>query len=150
MPQQTKTVRRREGEELHVLGVDLRFLCGPQDTHGTWSLMELLIPRDAGPPAHFHDWAEAYYLISGEVEFEINGECSRVGPGDFIYAPGGTVHAFRGVSDEPARMLIIDAPAHAVGFFKQVDRDVEELARDGHKIPTIGAAHGVNFLAPAG
>jgi quercetin dioxygenase-like cupin family protein len=149
MSEQIKIVRHGAAERLHVLGVDLSFLCRPEDTGNAWSLMENIIPKDAGPPPHFHGWAEAYYLISGEVEFDIAGQKTRVHGGDFIYAPAGTVHAFRGMSDEPARMLVIDAPAHAEAFFKQVDRDVSDLARDGHKIPGIGAANGINFLADA-
>ena len=147
--QQIKIVRRNDAENLQVLGAGVRFLCGPDDTDHAWSLMENVIPRDAGPPAHFHDWAEAYYLISGEVEFEIAGQKTRISPGDFLYAPGGTIHAFHGVSDEPARMLVIDAPAHAVGFFKQVHEEVSDLRRDGHKIPSIGTANGINFVPPA-
>ena len=140
-------VRDGEGEALSVLGVNVRFLCRAEDTRRAWSLMENVIPRDAGPPAHFHAWDEAYYLISGEVEFEIEGERKRVRGGDFVYAPGGTVHAFRGVSDEPARMLIFDAPAHAEAFFKEIDREVREMPTDLPKIPAIGDRHGVNFLA---
>ena len=146
MPEEIKIVRKGEAEELHVLGVNLRFLCGPDDTGNAWSLMENIIPRDAGPPPHHHAWAEAYYLISGEVEFDIGGNKTSVGPGDFVYAPGGTVHGFRGISDEPSRMLIIDAPAHAEAFFKQVDREVSDMATDGHKIPGIGAANGIHFV----
>ena len=146
MPEEIKIVRKGEGEELHVLGVDLSFLCKPEDTGNAWSLMENIIPRDAGPPPHHHAWAEAYYLISGEVEFDIAGTKTSVRAGDFVYAPGGTVHAFRGISEEPSRMLIIDAPAHADAFFKQVDSDVSDLATDGHKVPAIGAANGIHFV----
>jgi quercetin dioxygenase-like cupin family protein len=146
MSEEVKIVRNGEAEELHVLGVNLSFLCRPEDTGNAWSLMENVIPRDAGPPPHYHAWAEAYYLISGEVEFDIAGERTAVRAGDFIYAPAGTVHAFRGVSEEAARMLVIDAPAHAEAFFKQVDRDVSDPVRDGHKIPGIGAANGIHFV----
>jgi quercetin dioxygenase-like cupin family protein len=142
-------VRREDGETLQVLGVGVRFICHAEDTNRAWSLMENVIPRDAGPPAHHHAWAEAYYLISGEVEFEIDGRKQRVRGGDFVLAPGGTVHGFRGVSDEPARMLIIDAPAHAEAFFENVHREVREMPRDLPKLPVIGESHGIHFLPPA-
>lgn len=138
-----------QGEALRVLDADVRFLCRAEDTGAAWSLMENVIPRNAGPPPHSHAWDEAYYLISGEVEFEIAGEPRLVRAGDFVYAPGGTVHAFRGASDEPARMLIFDAPAHAEAFFKDIARAALVMPRDAARLPAIGAAHGIDFIAPA-
>ncbi len=70
-------------------------------------------------------------------------------PRDFAYAPGGTLHAFRGVSDTPAHMLIFDAPAHAAAFFKDVDREVTDLPRDLAKVAEIGARHQIRFVPPA-
>lgn len=141
-------VRQGEGEALTVLGVGVRFVCRAEDTRSAWSLMETIIPKNAGPPPHHHPWDEAYFVTAGEVEFEIGGRRERVRAGDFVYAPGGTLHAFRGVSEPPARMLIFDAPAHAEAFFKDVDREVAELPRDLPKVSEIGARHGLHF-APA-
>lgn len=90
--------------------------------------MENVIPENAGPPPHRQPWDEAYFVIAGEVEFEIGERRERVRAGEFVYAPGGTVHAFHGASKEPARMLIFDAPAHAESFFKDVDREVTGCA----------------------
>jgi quercetin dioxygenase-like cupin family protein len=109
--------------------------------------MENVIPKDAGPPPHSHDWAEAYYVTSGAVEFDIAGERVLLQAGDFAYSPAGTVHAFRGASDEPAHMLVFDTPAHAEGFFKEVDRKVR-TAEDLAKVPGIGADNGIRFVAP--
>jgi quercetin dioxygenase-like cupin family protein len=141
-------VRQGAGETLNVLGVALRFLCRAEDTRQAWSLMENVIPLNAGPPPHHHPWDEAYFVTSGEVEFQIGDRRERIGAGDFVYAPGGTLHAFHGVSQTPARMLIFDAPAHAEAFFKEVDREVTEVPRDLQKLPQIGARHGLHF-APA-
>jgi quercetin dioxygenase-like cupin family protein len=138
-------VRRGQGETLNIVGIALRFLCRAEDTGGAWSLMENVIPENAGPPPHRHPWDEAYYIISGEVEFEIGGKRERVGTGEFVFAPAGATHAFRGVSKEPARMLTFDAPAHAESFFKDVDREIAELPRDLAKLPQIGERHGLTF-----
>lgn len=132
---------------LAVLGVELRFLCRPEDTGGAWSLMENIIPRNAGPPPHHHNWAEAYYVTSGAVDFEIEGRPMRVSAGDFVYAPANTVHGFKGASDEPARMLVFDAPAHAAKFFEEVDQQVRTVPDDCGKIPSIGERNGIFFEA---
>ena len=141
-------MRRDEAEALSVLGVEVRFMCPGEMTGKAFSLMENVIPRDAGPPPHSHDWDEAYYVISGAVDFEIAGEKVTVRAGDFAYAPAGTTHAFKGATDEPARMLVFDQPAHAETFFKEVDRQVRAPADFG-KVPGIGAENGIHFVAPA-
>jgi quercetin dioxygenase-like cupin family protein len=141
-------MRRDEAEALSVLGVEVRFMCPAEMTGKAFSLMENVIPKDAGPPPHTHDWDEAYYVVSGAVAFEIAGEPALVRAGDFAYAPAGVVHAFKGATDEPARMLVFDCPAHAETFFKEVDRQVRQPA-DFPKVPAIGAQHGIRFVAPA-
>jgi quercetin dioxygenase-like cupin family protein len=139
-------VRRDEGEVLKVLGVDLRFVCRAEDTGGRWSLMDTVLPKDSGPPPHHHPWDEAYFVTAGEVEFTVADVRQTVRAGEFVYAPGGTVNSFRGISSEPARMLIFDAPAHAEAFFKDVDREVKEIPGDLPKLPGIGARHELHFL----
>src|SRR4051794_6641898 len=113
-------VRSGEGETLSVIGGGVRVVCRAEQTNSGWSLMENVIPKDVGPPPHVHAWDEAYYVVAGAVEFDIEGKRHVLRAGDFAYAPGGTPHGFRGCSDEPARMLIFDAPAHAEGFFSEL------------------------------
>jgi quercetin dioxygenase-like cupin family protein len=133
---------------LQVLGTEVRFLCRANDTAERFSMMEVMLPLGAGPPPHHHDWDEAYYIADGKVQFQIRGVMHQVQAGDFVYAPAGTVHAFQGVSETPARVLILDAPAHAAGFFIEVDREVRQMPQDAAKVPAIGLRHGVIFLPP--
>lgn len=145
----TPLIDRRIGSTaLQVLGTQVRFLCEAYQTSGAFSMMEVFLPKDAGPPPHHHDWDEAYYVADGAVRFTIGDQISLVGKGDFVYAPAGTVHGFSGVAEDGSRVLILDAPAHAAGFFKEVDREVKHLPADGAKVPAIGAKHGVHFLPP--
>jgi quercetin dioxygenase-like cupin family protein len=140
-------IDHREGSShLQVLGTQVRFLCEAHQTQGAFSMMEVQLPRDSGPPPHHHDWDEAYYIADGQVRFTIGDQVSLVSAGDFVYAPAGTIHGFTGVSETPSRVLILDAPAHAAGFFKEVDREVRSLPDDGPKVPEIGSRHGVHFL----
>jgi quercetin dioxygenase-like cupin family protein len=135
-------------EPLRVLGTEVRFLCEAEHTAQAFSMMEVTLPQGAGPPPHHHDWDEAYYVADGQVRFHIDGSTRDVGRGDFIYAPAGTVHGFTGLSAAPSRVLILDAPAHAAGFFREVDREVKVLPQDGAKVPQIGLKHGIHFLPP--
>jgi mannose-6-phosphate isomerase-like protein (cupin superfamily) len=149
MAKQAMTVKSGEGEKLDVMGATLRLLCPGDRTDRTWSLMEAVLPLDAGPPPHDHPWDEAYFIVSGEVRFQIDGKTQLVKAGDFIYAPGGTLHAFQGASAEPARILVFDSPAHSEQFFRELGEKVEAMPRDLPKVLDIGARHQVRFQPPA-
>ena len=139
-------VKAGQRDPLHVLGMPLRFLCDSRETGGAWSLFEEEVPLGMGPPPHRHDWDEAYYIIEGEVDFEIDGEDIKSSSGDFNYLPRNTVHAFKGASSTPARVLIFAAPAHASDFFEELNSEVRNLPDDLKKIPAIGQRHGIEFM----
>ena len=140
------TVKAGGGKTLNVLGMPLRFLCDAEDTDGAWSLMEQEIPAGRGPPLHRHDWDEAYYVIEGALDFEIDGKQVRIERGDFTYLPRKTVHAFKGASPSPSRVLIFAAPAHSSAFFEDVNREVRMIPDDLAKVPSIGQRHGIEFI----
>jgi quercetin dioxygenase-like cupin family protein len=139
---------RDEGERLRVLGTQVRFVCNAEQTGKAWSLMEVLLPENAGPPPHDHPWDEAYYVVEGSVRFSLAGEERLVRAGDFVYAPGGTLHGFKGAAAAPSRMLIFDAPAHAEAFFRDCEREVRDLPADLAKVPDIGDRHQIRFVRP--
>lgn len=140
-------VKAGERSPLNVLGMPLRFLCDSRETGGAWSLFEEEIPFGMGPPPHKHDWDEAYYILDGELDFQIDGQAVRSRTGDFNYLPRNTVHAFKGASPSPARVLIFAAPAHASDFFEEINSEVRNLPADLAKVPEIGRRHGIHFMS---
>lgn len=142
-------VKAGERAALTVLGMPLRFLCDSRETGGAWALFEEDVPLGMGPPPHWHDWDEAYYILDGEVDFEIDGELIRSKKGDLNYLPRNTVHGFKGASASPAKVLIFSAPAHSSEFFEQLNDEVRTLPDDLAKVPQIGRRHGIHFMPPA-
>jgi quercetin dioxygenase-like cupin family protein len=139
-------VKSGDRAALNVLGMPLTMLCEARETGGAWSLFEEEVPMGMGPPPHRHDWDEAYYILDGEVEFEIDGQPVRSTAGDFNYLPRNTVHGFKGVSAAPARVLIFAAPAHGSEFFQEINSEVRSIPGDLDKIPRIGERHGIEFM----
>jgi mannose-6-phosphate isomerase-like protein (cupin superfamily) len=139
-------VKAGDRAPLNVLGMPMTMLCESHETGGNWSLFEEDVPLGMGPPPHRHDWDEAYYILDGEVDFQIDGEAVRSGRGDFNYLPRGTVHSFKGASKELARVLIFAAPAHGSEFFHELNEKIHQLPQDGPKIPQIGERHGIEFM----
>ena len=144
------TIKAGESEVLNVLGMPLWFLCDAKDTQGAWSLMEEDIPAGHGPPPHRHDWDEAYYVVKGALDFEIDGKPVRLESGGFTYLPRNTVHSFKGAASSLTRVLIFAVPAHSSAFFKEINREVRTVPDDLAKVPAIGRRHGIEFMPPAG
>lgn len=140
------TVKAGERQPLNVLGMPLTMLCESHETGGAWSLFEEDVPHGMGPPPHRHDWDEAYYILDGEVDFEIDGKPVRSSRGDFNYLPRNTVHGFKGASAAPARVLIFASPAHGSEFFHDLNFEIRSLPEDAQKIPGIGQRHGIQFM----
>ena len=148
MNKEAVILKNGEGESMSVLGAGVRFLLPAEKTDHSFSLMEVELPKDQGPPPHDHPWDEAYYILAGNVWFLVGYKEQVFSTGDFIYAPGGVVHSFRGAGDKPARVLVMDAPATAEGFFREANREIVNIPEDLSKVPAIGLKHGVHFQAP--
>jgi quercetin dioxygenase-like cupin family protein len=60
--------------------------------------------------AHDHPFEEAYVFLAGEVEGEFDGQHHTFRPGDFAFAPTGSVHGFYNTGDERVRWIETQAP----------------------------------------
>ena len=101
------------GATRNVLGVTQTCKATSAETAGAFSLWEAVIPPGAGAPPHTHSREEeAFYVLSGELVIELEGEPvpRRVAPGGFFFGARGRRHAFRNADDQPARVLIFCAP----------------------------------------
>jgi quercetin dioxygenase-like cupin family protein len=68
-------------------------------------------PMGGGPPAHHHNsYDEAFYVLSGEMEFCVDGETARVSAGSMAFVPRGATHAFRNPTSDPAHLLVVTTP----------------------------------------
>ena len=77
------------------------------ETAGAYSLTEHLVTAASNPPMHVQtDEDEAFYILEGEVELEVDGHIVQATPGTFAFVARGSAHSFR-VRTETARMLVI-------------------------------------------
>jgi len=101
-----------EGRTVAVVGDVYRFLATGEDTGGAYAMWEAIVPPGGGPPPHTHSREEeAFYVMEGEITFQIGDECVVATAGMFANMSVGTPHSFRNESNRPARMLISVAPA---------------------------------------
>ncbi|WGR92249.1 cupin domain-containing protein [Bradyrhizobium sp. ISRA443] len=141
------------GSTLNVLGVTHIYKVTGAETGGSLSFWEAIIPPGAGAPLHTHSREdEAFYVLSGEILIEREGEAAplTVGPGDFFFGARGRYHAFRNVGDETARVLMLSTPSCGLD---QMFADLETATRGGMPDPprlvAIASKYGVTIKPPS-
>ena len=111
-----------EGLRREARGSEMWFKATASSTGGRFSLMERILPPGGQmPPAHSHTGnEEAYFVLSGSVEFRVAGEVFTGGPGTFVLVSAGEAHTFGNTSPEDARLLVLHAPA-LDGYFEDLE-----------------------------
>ena len=106
--QTTTLIRGRdEGEPTWFFNALMTTVASTRETGGAYSLTEHLVTAASNPPMHVQvDEDEAFYVLDGEIEFEVDGQMVTATPGTFAFVARGAAHRFRVLTDT-ARMLVI-------------------------------------------
>jgi uncharacterized cupin superfamily protein len=68
-------------------------------------------PGYVGPSVHVHrQHTDAFYVLEGELEFELDGERITAPADNWVAATPGVAHTFRNAGDERVRFLNVHAP----------------------------------------
>lgn len=109
----TKPYRVASGEGLSNVwwkSGRLTVKAGGAEGGNAFSQIEVEDPRDTGPPLHVHhNEEETFYVLEGEVTFQVGDERIDVAAGDFLFAPRDIPHTYV-VRSERARMLVTACP----------------------------------------
>jgi quercetin 2,3-dioxygenase len=94
--QTTPYVLAAGGGRAHLLIDQVgRCLAGSEETGGALSMMTLDGPAGRPIPLHFHNQElEFFFCHRGTMQLWLGGQSRILHPGDFGYAPPGTVHAY--------------------------------------------------------
>jgi quercetin dioxygenase-like cupin family protein len=92
-----------------------------EQSDGVISVIENALPaRWDGPPLHRHEFDEAFYVLDGELTFQVEDVLFTAGPGALAFAPGGVDHTLANLGDAPARYLLLCTPAGFEGYFARL------------------------------
>ena len=95
-------------------------------TGGHVSVTEIEVPpHNAGPPLHTHDFDEAFYMLEGELIFQVEDAVATKTAGELSFAPRNVPHTLANHSDAPARYVLVCTPA---GFERHWARVAAETA----------------------
>ena len=112
---------------IQIGGIGIRYLIDGTETGAGMGVFELTVaPGSRVPPAHSHrDNEELVYVLEGRLRYSVDGETRDLVPGERMYTPKGSVHAFANPHEAPAKALIILTPDIGAGYF----RDIAEVVK---------------------
>ncbi|GID32235.1 cupin domain-containing protein [Paractinoplanes brasiliensis] len=118
--------RKNDGAPKHVNGGReiARVKVTADQTGGALGMLEMDVVAGFGNIPHAHGGEdEAFYVAAGEFSF-INGSTTfDASPGDFVYIPRGTRHAFKNNSAETGTLMVFFTPGGAESFFSKYGDD---------------------------
>lgn len=86
-------------------------------------IMEGEILLGEGPPLHIHHFEDEYwYVLEGEIQFQLGEEKFIGKAGTWVYGPRGLKHTFRNINSPGARLQFIFHPAGMEHYFEEISR----------------------------
>ena len=117
-------VRSEDGEARWWLGALAVIKATAADTAGHMTVVDVTDPPGAEAPLHVHHKEdEAFWVLEGDVTFEVGGKTIEASAGDFVFGPRDIPHRYK-VGDAGSRMLFILTP----GGFEDLVRATSDPA----------------------
>jgi quercetin dioxygenase-like cupin family protein len=110
----------------------LRLLLESADSSGELGVVEMQMPpRAGGPPLHVHPThGEGFYVLEGQLAFQVGSEVVTAGPGTWLFAPRNVPHTLANPGDHLGTLLCFFAPG---GFERRFARALAE--QSGGSLP---------------
>ncbi|HEY2200466.1 MAG TPA: cupin domain-containing protein, partial [Solirubrobacteraceae bacterium] len=74
-----------------------------------------------GPPLHHHDFDEAFYVLEGQLTFQLDETFTNAGRGELIFAARGERHTLANLSPTTARYLNICTSGAFTHYFEELN-----------------------------
>jgi quercetin dioxygenase-like cupin family protein len=127
---QIAIIRKGDTIENPVTGERVTLLKTSAETGGEYVLIETTVaPNGAVAAEHVHPYqSERFEILSGKVEFKLDGETMVARANDVVMVEPGAAHRFRNISEEEVRFLTEVRPALSFETFLET---MFGLAADG-------------------
>lgn len=131
--------------ESHAPGYgEILFKTSTHETPSIFAIEHTKIMPGWGPPLHLHFAQEEwFFVVDGEMLFQIGDQRATLKPGDSILGPRNVPHAFTALGPDPAHMLITFTPG---GKMEQFFRDT--TATGPRNMATIAMRYDMKVVGP--
>ena len=135
---------------LNIVGEETLVKVGPADSDGQFAVFHLVAPPMTGPGLHVHSREdEWFYVLEGELVFELDGERRTVGPGGSVWLRRGVVHRYQNFMDRDARLLIATTPGGFSDFFVELSAATPAGGMPPLEVlGALGEKYGMTMLGP--
>ena len=100
-----------------------------EESNGVVSIIDNTVPANwPGPFLHKHDFDEAFYVLEGELTFQVEDAVITKRAGELAFAPRGVAHTLANHSDAPARYVLVCTPAGFERYFARMNENPPEWA----------------------
>jgi quercetin dioxygenase-like cupin family protein len=156
MSQQTIDLHVNPADEaIHLGPLEVRFLITAENSSGSITAFELMVPaaQRLAAPAHSHDhYEETIYGIEGVLTWTVDGKQIEVGPGQALCIPRGAIHRFDNNGSRDVKALCVITPA-AIGpeYFRESAEVINAAGGgppDRAKMVEIMLRHGLTPAPP--
>lgn len=135
---------------LNIVGEETRVKVSAEDSDDTLAFFHLVAPPMSGPPRHVHTREdELFYVLEGELVFELDGERHTVHAGDTVYLRRGVVHTYQNFTTTDAKLLIATVPGTFSRFFVELSAVTPPGAMpDFEQMDAMATEYGITTLGP--
>ena len=135
---------------LNIVGEETLVKVSSEDSDGTLAFFHLVAPPMSGPPRHVHSREdELFYVLEGELVFELDGERHTVRAGDTVYLRRGVVHAYQNFTTSDARLLIATTPGMFCNLFVELSAATPPGTLPAFDlIDALATKYGITTLGP--
>jgi len=112
-----------------------------EESDGVVSIIDNTVPANwPGPFLHKHDFDEAFYVLEGELTFQVEDAVVTKRAGELAFAPRGVAHTLANHSDAPARYVLVCTPAGFERYFARMNENPPEWALQdtGFEVERVG------------
>jgi quercetin dioxygenase-like cupin family protein len=140
----------RTPQPLNIVGERTLVKIAPEDCEGRYAVFHLDAPPMSGPPLHVHSREdEFFYVLEGELEFEINGVCHTVPTGGSAGVMRGTPHRYQNFTAQTARLLIVTTPGDFANFFVELSSITPPGGLPSmEQLQSLDARYGITTIGP--
>ncbi|HLO86622.1 MAG TPA: cupin domain-containing protein [Nostocaceae cyanobacterium] len=151
-------LKPNQGDAYWLLGDSYTIKATSEDTLGAYALLEIILQPQGGAPLHIHEHEnESFYILEGEIEFQIENEVMIGTPGSFIHLPKGKLHSFANKTTTPAKTLAWITPGGLEKFIAEAGTKVDNnlpspptlTPSDIENLLGVAPNYGVKFLVPS-
>ena len=87
-------------------GSSIKWLIGPAQQAGNFSMRLVTVAPGGQTPDHAHAWEHQWYVLSGRGEAsDGDGKKHPVGPGSVVFVPDGERHNIRNTGQQPLVLI---------------------------------------------